>query len=86
MLKGKGAVSAVLRENDFEPRDTSCQVIVIYEGNWKTSLDMQGLRKFITQIPSLRNLLNAVIAAHKNNSRVVRQLFEKKKKKMLGKH
>jgi len=69
MPKGKGAVSTVLRENDFELKVTyPAKLSFLNEGNWKTFLDMQGLRKYISQIPFLKNLQNAVTAAHKNKS------------------
>lgn len=63
MLKGNGAIPTVLRESDFEPSVIyiyPAKLSFLYEGNWKIFPDVQGLRKYITQILSLENLLNAV--------------------------
>lgn len=69
MPKGKEAIATLLRENDFEPTVIyPDRLSFICDGNWKTFPDMQWLRKCITQIPLLKNLLNAVTATHKNNS------------------
>lgn len=47
----------VLRENSFEPSIIfPAKLSFVYKGIWKTFLDMQGLRKYINQEPSLKVL------------------------------
>lgn len=53
--------------NNFEPGIIyPAELAFLYKGNWKTFTDMQGLRKYITQLPSLKNLVNDLLQSSEN--------------------
>lgn len=78
MPKGRGAISLVSRENNFEPRVIyPAKLRFIYEGNWRTFPDTQELRGFF--------FLFVKCCYYSPQKRVVRQLYGKKKKKQKKK-
>ncbi|XP_053414823.1 type 2 phosphatidylinositol 4,5-bisphosphate 4-phosphatase isoform X1 [Nycticebus coucang] len=59
----------ILKENNFEPRIIyPAKLSFLYEGNCKTFSDMQGLRKYINQEPSLKSLLYDLLQPKENQN------------------